>query len=81
MPSPPPSTADLTTVPARTEQTVTDLLGGQCGTVLQALARDAVCRAWMGGYLGDPAEILLDVTRHASATAANFADLQKRVGA
>lgn len=69
---------DLTTVPDRNADTVTALLDGQFGTVMRELARDAVSRAWMGGYLADASAVLLDVTRQARAFGMHHAALQER---
>lgn len=57
--------ADLTTVPDRNADAVTDLLAGCYGPVLREIARDAVSRAWMGNYLADVSAVLLDITEHA----------------
>lgn len=58
---------DLTTVSDRNVDAVCQLLAGGYGTVMQGLARDAVARAWMGGYTADSGAVLADVTAHAAA--------------
>ena len=56
-------------VPDRHVDAVRQLLDGQYGTVMQEIARDAVCRAWMDthgrGYMPTAAAVLLDITEHA----------------